>query len=62
MCNQGRPVAHKKVLSAIWGTEFKDHIEYLRTYVRELRKRIEDDSANPQYLLTAPYVGYRFRE
>ena len=62
MCNQGRPVAHKKILSTIWGTEFKDHIEYLRTYVRELRKRIEDDPAHPQYLLTAPYVGYRFRE
>jgi two-component system, OmpR family, KDP operon response regulator KdpE len=62
MCNQGRPVAHKKILSDIWGTEFKDHIEYLRPYVRELRKRIEDDPANPRYLLTAPYVGYRFRE
>jgi two-component system KDP operon response regulator KdpE len=62
MCNQGRPVTHKKILSTIWGTEFKDHIEYLRTYVRELRKRIEDDPAHPQYLLTAPYVGYRFRD
>ncbi len=62
MCNQGRPVTHKKILSTIWGAEFKDHIEYLRTYVRELRKRIEDDPAHPQYLLTAPYVGYRFRD
>jgi two-component system KDP operon response regulator KdpE len=62
MCNEGQPVTHKKILSTIWGAEFKDHIEYLRTYVRELRKRIEDDPAHPQYLLTAPYVGYRFRE
>jgi two-component system KDP operon response regulator KdpE len=62
MCSQGRPVTHKKILSTVWGTEFKDHIEYLRTYVRELRKRIEDDPAHPEYLLTVPCVGYRFRD
>ncbi len=62
MCSQGRPLSHKKILSTVWGAEYKDHIEYLRTYVRELRKRIEDDPAHPQYLLTAPSVGYRFRE
>ncbi|MGA7158304.1 MAG: response regulator transcription factor [Acidobacteriaceae bacterium] len=59
--NQGRPVTHKKILTTIWGAEFRDHLEYLRTYVRELRKRIEDDPAHPEYLLTAPCVGYRFR-
>lgn len=62
MCSQGRPISHKKILSTVWGAEYKDHVEYLRTYVRELRKRIEDDPAHPQYLLTAPSVGYRFRE
>ena len=62
MCNQGQPVAHKKILTTVWGAESKDNIEYLRTYVRELRKRIEDDPARPQYLLTVPYVGYRLHE
>jgi two-component system KDP operon response regulator KdpE len=62
MSHQGRPVAHKKILSTVWGVEFRDHVEYLRTYVRQLRQRIEDDPAHPQYLLTSPYVGYLFRE
>lgn len=62
MLNKGKPVTHNKILSTVWGTEFRDHVEYLRTYVRQLRMRIEDDPAHPQYLLTAPYVGYRFRE
>lgn len=62
MRHQGRPVSHKKILSTVWGTEYRNHVEYLRTYVRELRKRIEDDPAHPKYLLTAAYVGYRFRD
>jgi two-component system KDP operon response regulator KdpE len=62
MRSPGKPVTHKKLLSTVWGAEYRDHVEYLRTYMRQLRKIIEDDPAHPQYLLTVPYVGYRFRE
>ena len=62
MRHHGRPVTHRKLLTAIWGVEYRDHVEYLRTYMRQLRKKIEDDPAHPRYLLTEPYVGYRFRE
>jgi two-component system KDP operon response regulator KdpE len=62
MRNQGRVVSYRRLLSSIWGVEFRDHVEYLRTYMRQLRRKIEDDPAHPRYLLTEPYVGYRFRE
>ena len=62
MRHQGRVVTYRRLLSSIWGVEFRDQVEYLRTYMRQLRRKIEDDPANPRYLLTEPYVGYRFRE
>ena len=62
MCNRGQAVSHKKILSIVRGTEFKDQVDYLRTYVRQLRQRIEDDPGHPKYLLTVPYVGYCFQD
>ena len=62
MRNEGKVVTYRKLLSSIWGAEFGDQIQYLRTYMRQLRKKIEDDPGHPQYLLTEPFVGYRFRE
>jgi two-component system, OmpR family, KDP operon response regulator KdpE len=59
--NQGAPLMHTKLLRAVWGPEYGNELEYLRTYVRMLRKKIEDDPAKPQYILTEPWVGYRFR-
>src|SRR5580658_1337532 len=44
------------------GTEYRDHIEYLRTCMRQLRKISEDEPAHPQYPLTVPYKGHRFRD
>lgn len=61
MRSPGQTISHQKILSSVWGPEYRDHVEYLRTYVRQIRKIIEDDPAHPQYLLTAPYIGYRFR-
>jgi two-component system KDP operon response regulator KdpE len=61
MKNQDVPLTHAKLLRGIWGPEYGGEIEYLRTYVRMLRKKIEDDPARPQYILTEPWVGYRFR-
>jgi two-component system KDP operon response regulator KdpE len=53
-------VPHAKLLRTIWGPEYGTELEYLRSYVRTLRKKIEDDAARPKYILTEPWVGYRF--
>lgn len=58
--HQGAPITHAKLLRSIWGPEYGGELEYLRSYVRMLRKKIEDDPAKPVYLLTEPWVGYRF--
>ena len=60
MSRAGRTVTYSKLLAAVWGAAAREEIEYLRTYVNQLRKKIEDDPAIPVYLLTGVYVGYRF--
>jgi two-component system KDP operon response regulator KdpE len=62
MKHAGIPVLHARLLGAVWGPEYGGELEYLRTFVRQLRKKLEDDAARPQYLLTDSHVGYRFRE
>ena len=62
MAHAGRAVTHGKLLTSIWGAQYRQEVDYLRTFVRQLRKKIEDDPANPQYLLTDTCVGYRFAE
>jgi two-component system, OmpR family, KDP operon response regulator KdpE len=62
MKNAGLPILHARLLSAVWGPEYGNELEYLRTYIRQLRKKIEDDAAHPKYLLTDSRIGYRFRE
>jgi two-component system KDP operon response regulator KdpE len=62
MKNVGAPLTHVKLLQSIWGLEYGGELEYLRTYVRMLRKKIEVDPARPEYILTEPWVGYRFRD
>jgi two-component system KDP operon response regulator KdpE len=57
--HQGGPVAHVRLLRAVWGLEYGNELEYLRSYVKALRRKIEDDPAHPKYLLTEPCVGYR---
>lgn len=59
--HQGAPVMHSRLLQAVWGPEFGGELEYLRSYMKMLRKKIETDPSRPQYLLTEPWVGYRFR-
>jgi len=62
MSRAGRVVTYAKLLTAVWGVECREEVEYLRTFVRQLRKKIEDDPAHPRYLLTDVYVGYRFAD
>jgi two-component system KDP operon response regulator KdpE len=61
MKNAGAPLTHVKLLRSIWGIEYGGELEYLRSYVRMLRKKIEANPAQPEYILTEPWVGYRFR-
>src|SRR5262249_909639 len=53
-------LTHRVLLSAIWGGDYVEQTEYLRVFVRHLRKKIEPDPANPHYILTDPWTGYRF--
>jgi len=62
MAHAGLPITHGRLLNAVWGPEYGDEVEYLRTFVRQLRKKIEDDPGNPKYLRTDVQIGYRFRE
>jgi len=62
MTRAGRVVTYAKLLTAVWGADCREEVEYLRTFVRQLRKKIEDDPSNPVYLLTDVYVGYRFAD
>ena len=62
MQHENVPVLHAKILRTIWGPEYGDEPDYLRSYVKTLRKKIEDDPAHPAYILTEPWVGYRFRD
>jgi two-component system KDP operon response regulator KdpE len=57
-----RVITYARLLTAVWGADCREEVEYLRTFVRQLRKKIEDDPANPVYLLTDVYVGYRFAD
>ena len=60
MSRAGRTITYGKLLAAVWGADAREEIEYLRTYVNQLRKKIEEDPSKPAYLLTDVYVGYRF--
>jgi two-component system, OmpR family, KDP operon response regulator KdpE len=62
MLHAGEVVPHARLLKSVWGPNYGNELEYLRTFVRQLRKKIEDDPRNPQYLLTDAYIGYRFNE
>jgi len=58
--NTGRVLTHQSILTHVWGEAEAGHIEYLRVYMRQLRKKLEADPESPRYLLTEPGVGYRF--
>jgi two-component system KDP operon response regulator KdpE len=60
MSHAGLPITHSRLLHVVWGSEYANQVEYLRTFVRQLRKKLEDDAGNPRYLLTDSHVGYRF--
>jgi len=58
--NHGRVLTHQSILTHVWDPADADHTEYLRVYMRQLRKKLEIDPERPQYILTEPGIGYRF--
>jgi two-component system KDP operon response regulator KdpE len=58
--NAGRVLTHQAILIHVWDPADADHVEYLRVYMRQLRKKLEADPEQPQYIVTEPGVGYRF--
>jgi two-component system KDP operon response regulator KdpE len=56
-----RAIPHRELLQAVWGPDYGDETEYLRVFIKQLRKKIESDPANPKFLLTEPWVGYRLQ-
>ncbi len=56
----GKAIPHRKLLQTVWGPDYGDEVEYLRVVVNQLRKKIEPVPSAPRYLLTEPWVGYRF--
>ncbi len=58
--NANKPVAHRRLLQAVWGPDAVDQIEYLRVFINQLRKKIEPPGAKPTFIATEPRIGYRF--
>jgi two-component system KDP operon response regulator KdpE len=56
----GKVLTHHVLLGAVWGGNYTEQNEYLRVFIGQLRKKIETDPANPKYILTEPWIGYRF--
>ncbi|MBS1789856.1 MAG: response regulator transcription factor [Acidobacteria bacterium] len=56
----GKVLTHRVLLGAIWGGDYTEQTEYLRVFIGQLRKKIEPDPSNPRYILTEPWIGYRF--
>lgn len=53
-------VSHRELLQAVWGPDYGDQVDYLRVFIRNLRKKIESDPDHPEFVTTEPWVGYRF--
>ncbi len=60
LANPNVPIPHGRLLQAVWGPDYGGEVEYLRVFMNRLRKKIEPDPAAPRYLITDPWVGYRF--
>lgn len=58
----GRVLTHKQLLKAVWGNEYGEDTQYVRVYIGQLRRKIEDDPARPRYIITESGVGYRLMD
>ena len=53
-------VTHRELLHAVWGPDYGDQVDYLRVFIKNLRKKMEANPDRPEYITTEPWVGYRF--
>jgi two-component system, OmpR family, KDP operon response regulator KdpE len=60
IAQSGKPVPHRELLQSVWGPDYGEESDYLRVFINHLRKKIERNPARPRYILTEPWVGYRF--
>lgn len=60
MLHTNKTLTHKQILQEVWGTAYQNEMQYLRTYVNTLRKKIEENSTRPKYIKTESGIGYRF--
>jgi two-component system KDP operon response regulator KdpE len=60
MLHAGKVLTHRVLLRSVWGPEYGEEADYLRVYIRQLRKKVEESSSQPKYILTEPGVGYVF--
>ncbi len=58
--NPNTSLPHEQLLQAVWGSDYGNEVEYLRVFVKQLRRKIEPDPSQPRYLITEPWFGYRF--
>ena len=58
--NCGKVLTHRQLLHNVWGSEYGEESEYVRTFITQLRRKIEDDPSNPRFIVTEPRIGYRF--
>ena len=58
--NAGKVLTHRALLGAVWGGDYTQQNEYLRVFIGQLRKKIEPDPSKPRFILTEPWIGYRF--
>jgi two-component system, OmpR family, KDP operon response regulator KdpE len=61
VANQGKPLTHRRLLQAVWGPDYGEETESLRVVINQLRKKLEGNPARPKYIITEPWVGYRFQ-
>jgi two-component system KDP operon response regulator KdpE len=61
MLHAGKVLTHRKLLRSVWGPEYGEEADYLRVYVRQLRRKVEEVPSQPRYIVTEPGVGYVFR-
>ncbi len=60
VANWGKVLTHRELLHNVWGPEYGQETEYVRTFITQLRRKIEDDPSNPRFIMTVPRIGYRF--
>jgi len=60
IANPNVAIPHSKILQAVWGPDYGDEVEYLHVFINQIRKKIEPDPAKPRYIITEPWLGYRF--